>query len=344
MNWQEEWHDRAEFGGDRFDLRHWVKRYWSDFNCCVACMKLAVIKTGPYRGAINDPPDYEMQAYCGPNLGVFDTEGCIYLSHLMDHLGYSGINGANLLAFTAELYQRGILTREDLGFELKWGDVKGFEALSRMIVNREGVGDVLAEGTYRAALRISEMKKVDATKYAVHVKGVEVGAHGTRSGLDMRPIGYACSVQGGDHTSSVHDGYEDMAWSVFGDSAVICSFTFNQGLIWEFYRAVTGFGTTRDQWCREHGHRITNIQRAALLLGGPDIRWRPDDDDNPQRFYEPLPTGPYKGRTTDKATVETMRRQYYSALGWDERGIPRSETLRRLGLEDVDRALSRLRR
>lgn len=343
-NWQEEWHDEKNFGGDRFDLRYWTKRHWSDFNCATCCMKLSVIKTGPLKGAITDCPDYELQAYLGPNLGIFDPGECIYLSAVMDYLGLSGINGPNTLAFAAELYQRGILTKEDLGMELNWGDVKAFEALARKICMREGIGEILAEGTYRAALKISKLKGVDVTPFAVHVKGVEIGAHGTRSGLDMRAIGYACSVQAGDHTSSVFDAYKDMG-NVFTDSAVVCSFTVNRDLIWDFYRAVTGWDTTEEQWNTELGHRITHIQRALLLLGGPDIKWDPEvHDDNPPRYYEPLPSGPFKGMTTDKKAVEEMKKQYYTTIGWDERGIPKSEVLRRLGLEDVDRTISKLRK
>ncbi len=345
-NWQEEWHDERSFGGDRFDHRYWVKRYWSDFNCVTACMKLAVVKTGPYKGAITDNPDYELQAFLGPNLGIFDPGKCIYLSALIDYLGFSGINGPNTLAFTAELYQRGILTEKDLGFKLEWGDVEAFEALARKIVAREGIGDVLAEGTYRAALKISEMKGVNVLPYAVHVKGVEVGAHGTRSGLDMNPIGYACSVQCGDHTSRVSDAYTDMQM-VYNDSAVVCSFcVFGlEDLIWEFHRAVTGWDTTKEEWYTTLGSRITHIQRAALLLGGPDVKWEPPvDDENPPRYYEPLPSGPHKGETTDKALVEEQRKQYYEAIGWDEKGIPKSEVLEELGLEDVDRAMVKLRK
>ena len=342
-NWQEEWHDEKSFGGPKFDFRYWVKRYWSDFNCSACCMKLAVIRTGPYKGTFTDNPDYELQAYLGPNLGIFDPGECIYMSALIDYLGFSGINGPNTLAFAAELYQRGILTKEDLGFELDWGNVEAFEALARKIVRREGIGDVLAEGTYRAALKISEMKGVDVTKYAVHVKGVEIGAHGSRSGQDVRPIFYACSPQCGDHTSGVYDAYDDMGM-VFLDSAVVCSFVSDE-LIWDFYRAVTGWGTTKEQWNRTLGHRIIHIQRAALLLGGPDIVWNPAvHDDNPPRYYEPLPSGPYKGQTTNKEEVNRRRKEYYEAIGWDERGIPRSEVLKKLGLEDVDRVLSRLRK
>jgi len=341
-NWQEEWHDEKRFGGPKFDFRYWVKRYWSDFNCPVACMKIAVIKAGPYKGAFTDDPDYEMQAYLGPNLGIFDPDKCIYLSALIDYLGFSGINGGNTLAFAAELYERDILTKDDLGFELRWGDVEAFERLARMIARREGIGNILAEGTYRAALKISEMKGVDATKYAVHVKGVEVGAHGTRSGLDFNPIGYACSSQCGDHTSGVYDAHNDMD-IVFYDSSVVCSIC-GTPLIWDFYRAVTGWNLTQEEWRRKLGRRITQIQRAALLLGGPDIFWKPEaHDDNPPRFYEPLPSGPYKGKTTDRKTFEEMRKQYYEAIGWDERGIPKSSVLKDLGLEDVDKALERVR-
>ncbi len=344
-NWQEEWHDEKSMGGIKFDLQFWVKRYWSDFNCATCCLKLAVIKSGPYKGAITDNPDYELEAYCGPNLGIFDAGECVYISALMDDLGLSGINGPNTMAFAAELYQRGILTTEDLdGIEPKWGDAKAMAELAKLITERRKIGDVLAEGTYRAALKISELKGIDVTPYAVHVHGVEIGAHGTRSGRDMRPIGYACAVQGGDHTSSVFDAYSEMD-SIFTDSAVVCSFVTNRDLIWEYYRAVTGRDTTMEQWRSELGHRITHIQRAALLLGGPDIIWDPvKDDDNPPRYYEPLPSGPFKGQTTDKKVVEEMKTNYYKTIGWDERGIPRSEVLKKLGIDGVDKALQKLRK
>ena len=350
-NWQEEWHDERSMGGDRFDLRYWVKRYWGDYGCAVTCMKLAVIKAGPNKGAVTDNPDYELEAYLGPNLGVFDAGDVIYLSSLMEDLGYSGINGGNILAFAAELYQRGILTKDDLdGLELRWGDTVALAKLARRIATRDGrYFDILAEGTYRAALTISELKGVDVLPYAVHVKGVEVGAHGTRSDEDYtHDICYACSVQGGDHTSTVSDAYGDMS-TVFQDSAVYCNVIAwgggLDGLDWRFLRAVTGWDITQEEWKRELGHRIVHIQRAAELIGGPDISWQPpEDDDNPPRFYEPLPTGPFKGSVTDKEEVERRRREYYEAIGWDENGIPKSSVLKKLDLLDVDRALNGIRR
>jgi aldehyde:ferredoxin oxidoreductase len=162
-NWQEEWHDERSFGVDQFESRVWIKHYWGDFGCPTTCLKIAVVKTGKFKGAITDNPDYELQAYLGPNLGIFTPEENVFLASVIDDLGLCGIQTGNVLGFAAELFQRGILTREDLGgLELKWGDAEAFASLARKIAFREGIGDVLAEGTYRAAVKIGEIKNVDA--------------------------------------------------------------------------------------------------------------------------------------------------------------------------------------
>ena len=347
-NWQEEWHDERGFGGPMFENRFWVKKYWADFNCTTSCMKISCIKTGRWKGDITDMPDYELEAYCGTNLGIFNPEDVIHISALIDNLGHSGINGPNTMGFAAELYQRGILTEEDLGFKLEWGDAEAFTKLAWLIVKREKIGDILAEGTYRAALKISEMKGVDVMPFAVHVKGIEIGAHGTRSDADYtHDISYAASVQGGDHTSVAVDGYSEMSSAVFTDSAVICNFCFfgvPRKLVFDFAKGVTGFPITMESWSTENGPRIVTLQRTLLLHGGPDIIWKPlEDDDNPPRFYEPLPSGPYKGKTTDRKLVNQKRQAYFETLGWDEKGIPTEETLKRLGLGDLEQAMKKLR-
>jgi aldehyde:ferredoxin oxidoreductase len=180
------------------------------------------------------------------------------------------------------------------------------------------------------------------------VKGIEVGAHGTRSDHDFlaHDVSYAVSVQGGDHTSAASDGFRELSGSVFNDSAVICSFCRTpQELIFDFAKAVTGYPITIESWRRVTGPRIVTLQRALLLLGGPDVAWEPvDDDENPPRFYEPLPSGPWKGRTTDRELVGRKRAAYFETLGWDERGIPTRETLDMLGLGELEHAMSSLRK
>jgi aldehyde:ferredoxin oxidoreductase len=350
-NWQEEWHDEKSFGGPMFETKFWVKKKWADFNCTTNCMKVSCIKSGKWKGDITDMPDYELQAYCGTNFGIFDPEANIHLSALADQLGHSGINGPNTAAFSVELHQRGILSDDDFGFKPQWGDPDTFDRILRMIAHREKIGDVLAEGTYQAAHIIAKKKgknPEDVLKYAVHVKGIEIGAHGTRSDADYtHDACYAANVQGGDHTSTASDGYNDMSGSVFTDSAVFCNFTYYgvpQKLVFDFAKAITGFPITLHSWRSVTGPRIVTLQKALLLLGGPDIKWEPiKDDDNPPRFYEPLPSGPYKGKITDKKLVNEKLQAYFETLGWDNRGIPMKETLKKLDLADLEPLMEKLR-
>jgi aldehyde:ferredoxin oxidoreductase len=188
-------------------------------------------------------------------------------------------------------------------------------------------------------------------QYAVQSKGIGIGAHGIRSGKDFStPIGYACSVQCGDHTSLTDlpiDGSGSELWEAFNDSAVLCnfnSFGLPKKFRFDFYKAVTGIELTREDWARRGGLKTLQIQRALLLLGGPDLKWNPRiHDDNPSRFYEPLPSGPYKGKAAHRTRIKKDVQKYYEEAGWDENGIPTSETLKKLGLEDIDKALRKLR-
>lgn len=350
-NWQEEYHDDERISVVNFENKAWIKKYWADYGCPVNCMKISYLRYGPYKGSITDAPDYELMAYMGTDLGIFKPEKIVYLSYLVDELGLDGINAGNVLGFAAELYQRGILTEEDIGFKLEWGDEKAFAKLLHLIAERKGIGEILAEGTYRAALKISEMKGVDATKYAVHVKGIGVGAHGVRSELDYtRDISYAVSVQGGDHTSTAAlpaKSYEGETVNAFYDSAVLCMFVTKPGFerILEFGNAVTGFELTPEKWFNETGLRIIHLQRILLLLGGPDVYWDPKkDDDNPPRFYEPLPSGPVKGKAPSMEDIKVKVKQYYEEIGYDENGIPKEEVLEELGLGEAKREVRRIKK
>lgn len=352
-NWQEEWHDEKSFKVEEFERRLWIKKAWGDFGCPTTCLKVAMVKTGRFKWALGDNPDYELQAYVGTNLGVFTPEGNVYLASLVDDLGLCGIQTGNVLGFAGELYQRGILTSEDLeGLELEWGNIEAFAELAKKIAYRQGIGDILAEGTFRAAEKIAGLKGKNVLRCAVHVKAVAIGAHGIRSGKDYpMEMSYACSVQAGDHTSVAYLPLTHSASELtvaFHDSAVYCWFNmFGQppDLKWEFYKAVTGVELAPKEWYDVKALRIIHLQRAMLLLGGPDFRWNPHvHDENPPRFYEPLPSGPYAGKAVDKKRFEELKRRYYEAVGWDENGIPKSEVLRKLGLKDVDAALEKLRR
>jgi len=347
-NWQEEWHDNKGFAVDKFEERLWVKRYWADYGCPTSCLKIATPKMGEFKGAITDNPDYEMQAFLGPNLGIFTPEDNVYLASLIDDLGLCGIQAGNTLGFIAELYQRKIVNEGDLdGIQLEWGNAKAFGEIAQKIAKREGIGNTLAEGAYRAALELGKIKGMNLAALAVVEKGMAIGAHGIRSGRDFASnISYACNVQAGDHTSTaaIPSGNENSELNdILHDSGVYCNFnTFSVSLdlLWEFFDAVTGWKTLRQDWYETNGFRILNLQRAMLLLGGPDLTWKANaDDENPARFYEPLPSGPYKGKEVDRKSFEESKQEYYEAVGWDKNGLPKPENLRRLGLQDVETKL-----
>ncbi|MEM2915252.1 MAG: aldehyde ferredoxin oxidoreductase C-terminal domain-containing protein, partial [Candidatus Bathyarchaeia archaeon] len=156
------------------------------------------------------------------------------------------------------------------------------------------------------------------------------------------------SVQAGDHTSAANSaavyGPGELG-TIFYDSAVYCffnSFGVPRNIRWKFYRAVTGWRLTPKEWYKVKALRILHLQRALLLLGGPDFKWSPEiHDDNPPRFYEPLPSGPYKGKSVSRDKFGKLKKAYYRGVGWDEKGLPKPSILKRLGLERVNDVLKR---
>ncbi len=350
-NWLEEWHDNTSVSHLVFEEGYWVKNPWADWGCPLGCMKISRARL---HGEVylTDGPDYEMGAYLGPNLGIFDAAEIIALSSLADELGLCGIQTGNVMAFAIELFSKGIIDENDVGYKLEWGCFECAKKLIKDIAYRRGIGRILAEGTYRAAVEIGKKKNVDALKYAVQVKGIAVGAHGIRSRRDYpQLIAYAGSVQGGDHTSTAglpHNSRESESYTAFIDSGVICMFTtfpVDEKTVVNYLNAVTGWKVTLEEVYNEIGPRILSLQRILLLLGGPDIRWNPRiHDDNPPRFYEPLPSGPYKGQSINRDEVRKQLEEYYAQLGWDKYGTPLAGTLSRLGLRELISVADKLRK
>lgn len=342
-NWQEEYHADADFSPHMFELKTWVKNPWADHGCPVGCMKISRVEVEGKK-YITDGPDYEMAAYLGSNLGVFKPEHVVRLSSRADELGLCGIQTGNTIGLAIELYEKGILSKEDTGYELKWGDPEVIEKILDDIAYRRSIGKMLAEGTYRFAKMISSEKRVDVLQYAVQVKGVGIGAHGIRSGKDYpQLIAYTCSVQGGDHTSVAGlpvKSTESEAWAAILDSLVICLFLDpGEQVILDYLNAVTGWNLDMDELFNI-GARTLTLQRILLLLGGPDAYWSPlIHDENPARFYEPLPSGPFKGSSVSREKVVELKVEYYRQLGWDSYGIPLPETMDKLDLGEFKELL-----
>ena len=335
LNWKSEWHDQEQVSGYAFAAEHWVRRYWADYGCTVACSKLGRIKYGDRAGTICELPDYEAGALLGTNLGIFDINEMAYVCTRPDELGLDLISAGNVCGWACEAQQRGLLSAADLnGVELKWGEANGFVTLLDDIAYRRGkIPTLLGEGLLYATREVGR----GSEQFAVMVKGMELGAHGSRSGKDKDELAYTVSAHGGDHMSTVRPDRED---ALFRDSSGVCSFQgLSRDMEIEWLQAITGFGITVDELEKEMIPRWTTMNRIPLLLAG----WTHRDDVNPARFYEPLPEGPFKGKSVSK-TIENQKKQvFYQAAGWDSRGVPTTETLRTCGFEGFDGALAPLR-
>lgn len=334
-NWQSEWHDNVELRGEMFAAEQWVRRYWADYGCTVACSKLGRVKYGKRAGTIVELPDYESGALCGTNWGIFDISEMAVTTGRPDELGMDLIAIGNVCSFACEAQEKGIIKASDIGgIQLKWGETEGFMKLMDLIAYRKGeIPTLLGEGLNIAAKKLGH----GAEAFAVHVKGIELGAHGARSLKDKNELSYAVAAQGGDHMSTVTPTMED---ALFRDSSGICSFqglTRDQEIEW--LQAITGFGITKAHMEKDLIPAWTTMNRLSLLMAG----WTYKDDVNPPRWYEPLPEGPYKGLKIEKDIEHQKKQAYYAALGWDTQGVPTTETLKACGFEQFDSVLAPLR-
>jgi len=333
-NWQSEWHDDTEDSGKLFAAEHWLRRYWSDYGCSLACSKLGRVKYGKRAGTIVELPDYELGAFEGTNWGIFDINEMAHTCFWVDELGLDAITTGTVCGFACEAQQKGILTAADLGgLQLKWGDADGFVELMKMIAYRKGeIPTLLGEGLVAATKKIGKGSEA----FAVMVKNIPVGAHGVRS-REGGELNYSVASQGGDHQSTVRNNRED---ALFADSAGKCNFAgYTRDQEMELLQAITGFGISKDEMETVMIPRWMTMNRISLLLSG----WTYKDDANPPRFYEPLPDGPQKGGKVNKAVENAKKQGFYRALGWDSQGVPTTETLQKCGFEAFDSALARLR-
>jgi aldehyde:ferredoxin oxidoreductase len=333
-NWQSEYHDHSEISGERFAAWQWVRRYWADYGCLMACSKLGRVKYGKHAGYITELPDYEAGALEGTNFGIWDIDEISVCAGRPDELGFDLISLGNVCGWACEAQEKGVLTPKDFGgLELKWGDADGFLKLMDLIAYRKGeIPTLLGEGLELATQKIG--KGSDA--FAMQIKGIEFGAHGIRAG-GRSAISYALSSMGGDHTSTVTEKGEDR---ITNDSVGLCSFqSLTSDQMIEWLQAITGFGITADELQKTMVPRWTTMTRISTLLGGRTHK----DDVNPPRAYTPLPEGPLKGGKIDKAVEEQQRAAYYEANGWDKHGVPTADTLKTHGFESFEAAIASLR-
>lgn len=194
---------------DRVDTqafsRYWVKRKGCA-SCPVRCTRVAELEDAGGRISV-EGPEFESANAFGPMCGSADPEVAIRANHLCNELGLDTISAGVTIAFAMECHQRGLL--DDDRFSLAWGDAETILGLTRAIGYREGLGDLLAEGTQRAAVRIGR----GAERYAMHVKGLELPRQEPRVSKAMA-LGLVTSNRGADHLYALNVLAEIGAWDV----------------------------------------------------------------------------------------------------------------------------------
>jgi aldehyde:ferredoxin oxidoreductase len=320
------------------------------YGCMTKCGQVRRVSGGVYDGAVSEGPDYETIWSLGGNLANIDKESLIAADSLCDRLGIDTVSAGNSIGFAYELYQRGIITKKDSdGLELKWGDHAAMMKLLEKIGSRDGFGQLLGEGTKRAAEKIGK----GAEDYAIQVKGLELPAYEPRAvkgyGLVLATSNVGASHMYGrprdelsgkkDRLTEVDKG-KDIAQAEISqatqDSVIQCSFGPVTGLSpqqrSQLLVAATGFEEFGDPaYLEKIGERTLCLERCFNVREGFDRK----DDTLPKRMRtEPLDNaGPATGQVYKN--LDGLLDEFYDALGYNRQGIPSEDKLKELGLGGV---------
>jgi aldehyde:ferredoxin oxidoreductase len=300
-------------------------------------------------------PEHQTTFALGTLLENGDTEEVMRSNLLCDRYGMDSISTGGTIAFAMECFQRNIINGKDTGgLDLAWGNAKSINRLIEMIALRQGFGDILAEGSMRAAEQIGK----GSARYAMQVKGLEIPGYDPRGAKGIG-LNYATAPRGADHNDGwtiaeelyvedvdrlTMDGKAELTRQIQDksktiDSAIFCMFALDFGYTLEFISmcitAITGMAMSPEK-IEEIGDRISNLERLFALREG--FRGK-SDDIVPARFIEEeLPFGESKGERLD---LESMLGEYYRVRGWDEEGIPTARKLKELGLDEHSGLLKR---
>ncbi|HDZ89330.1 MAG: aldehyde ferredoxin oxidoreductase family protein [Deltaproteobacteria bacterium] len=326
------------------------------YGCPVGCSQLKLAKTGPYAGILTEGPEFETMYAYGGVTGVENIDAIIAADRMADELGFDTLSSGVTIAFAMELFEKGILTKEDTGgLELNFGNHEAMNTVLKLMAYREGIGDLLADGSKAAAEKIGK----GADKYAMHVKGLELPAYDVR-GAKAHGLNYATSYTGADHCRGyafqeifgipvphevdrfTADGKGKLTkWNqdirtATTDAPTMCAFLLDMAVVGiaaqntaSLMEAVTGFTYTPDD-ILQVGERINNLAHAFNVREG----FTREDDTLPERLLtEPLKGGASKGHFVSRDELNQMLDEYYEARGWDVKtGAPSREKLEELGL------------
>jgi len=336
------------------------------FACPVQCKRRVQVDGKLVVDPVYGGPEYETAAALGSMCGIDDLEAIARANQLCNAYGLDTISTGVSIAWAMECVDRGLLSAEDLeGLELRFGSAEAMLALVEQIAKRQGFGNLLGEGSLRAARTIGR----GTERYAMHVKGQELPMHDPRIKYGM-DLGYAISPTGADHNHNVWDqayavegrwlnnvrglgilspvplydlgpeklrlAYYHTTWNVLLNCVGLCAhLPYPKEHVRDLVRGVTGWNTTVFELMKV-GERAMAMSRVFNLREGLAAV----DDTLPWRFSEPFDSGPSSGVNVPMDTARKALDTYRAMWGWDPKtGAPSEAKLYELGLSWVAEVL-----
>jgi aldehyde:ferredoxin oxidoreductase len=322
------------------------------FLCPIGCQRHTRVAGTGGREERGEGPEYETVVLMGPVCGIYDLETITRANYRANELGLDTISYGGTVACAMELAERGLLPRAGAeGLDLRFGNAAALEALTTRVARREGLGDALAEGSYRLAAGVGH------PEYSMTVKKLEIPAYDPRASY-TQALGYATSPSGACH---LRGGYA-VSLAFFGGTREIPRFSLlqspvairnmqNIGILQDSLGVCrfTGYAFSSDPWARmasgatgrdfsvarfeEIENRVAALERLFNLRAGATAA----DDGFPARFHEtPIMVGGRERRIVPEEMAR-MKRDYYRVRGWDEAGRPTKALLEALRLREEGR-------
>lgn len=334
----------------------------SCYACAVRCKREVAVEGEPseYGG-----PEYETVGAFGSNCGVGDLQAIAKANELCNAYMLDSISTGMVISFAMECFEHDLITLDDTdGLDLRFGNAEAMLTMIHRIANREGLGDLLAEGSLRAAEKIGG----DAPYFAIQVKGQELPMHDPRGKYNVG-MGYAISEIGADHLVVPHDtmltnpesgpfksakplgiteaqparifNNEKMRqyyilekWISFEKVVGYCFFgpaprSFIQPeVVLDSVNKATGWNLAIEDLL-EVGERATNMARVFNAREGFSRK----DDVLPERLFQGLENGTLKGESIPRDDFQEALTVLYGLKGWEpESGTPSKQRLEALSL------------
>lgn len=353
------WREGAmKISGDVVNERLFKKKFFCG-SCIIGCGR-SIECTTTYGRIIGGGPEYETLGSLGSNCLVDDIDAIAFGNDLCNRLGIDTLSCGSVIAFAMEAYEKGLITENDVGYKLHWGDASAMLRLVKEIGLCEGFGRLLGGGVESASRQIGQ----GSERFAVHVKGLEPAMHDPRACASLGLM-YATNPNGATHwpacnvielkkitinelgitSEQVSDRFSEQGKPLLAktmqdyvtmfNSIKLCRFLVrvDPSEILKWFHMVTGIEHNVKSFLLA-GERITNLKKLCNIRLGLTR----EDDKLPERIAkEKRKTG---GAPEYLPNLGKMLPEYYKIRNWDDNGIPLPSKINELGLQEEAKNLT----